>query len=48
MAENRVRLLQALCAVDRAPEYVPNARQFGLAEGSHVVLPFNQLAVRKR
>ncbi|KAB0405420.1 hypothetical protein E2I00_018925, partial [Balaenoptera physalus] len=42
-----VFVLLALCAVDRAPEYVPNARQFGLAEGSHVVLPFNQLAVRK-
>ncbi|XP_031295017.2 laminin subunit alpha-1 isoform X1 [Camelus dromedarius] len=37
-----------LCAVDRAPEYVPNAHQFGLTEGSHFVLPFNQLAVRRR
>ncbi|XP_039074653.1 laminin subunit alpha-1 isoform X2 [Hyaena hyaena] len=36
------------CAVDRAPEYVPNAHQFGLTQGSHFVLPFNQLAVRKR
>ncbi|DAA15893.1 TPA: laminin, alpha 1-like [Bos taurus] len=37
-----------LCATERAPEYIPNAHQFGLAEGSHLVLPFNQLAVRKR
>ncbi|KAI4555165.1 hypothetical protein MJT46_015551 [Ovis ammon polii x Ovis aries] len=37
-----------LCATERPPEYVPNAHQFGLAEGSHLVLPFNQLAVRKR
>ncbi|XP_024619438.1 laminin subunit alpha-1 [Neophocaena asiaeorientalis asiaeorientalis] len=37
-----------LCVADRAPEYVPNAHQFGLAGGSHLVLPFNQLAVRKR
>nr|XP_020733720.1 laminin subunit alpha-1 [Odocoileus virginianus texanus] len=37
-----------LCAMDGAPEYVPSAHQFGLAEGSHLVLPFNQLAVRKR
>uniref|UniRef100_A0A671ETU2 Basement membrane-specific heparan sulfate proteoglycan core protein n=1 Tax=Rhinolophus ferrumequinum TaxID=59479 RepID=A0A671ETU2_RHIFE len=36
------------CAVDRAPEYVPNAHQFGLVQSSHFVLPFNQLAVRKR
>ncbi|KAM5218754.1 laminin subunit alpha-1 isoform 1-T1 [Hipposideros larvatus] len=36
------------CAVDGAPEYVPNAHQFGLMQGSHFVLPFNQLAVRKR
>ncbi|XP_077756139.1 laminin subunit alpha-1 [Canis aureus] len=36
------------CAVDRAPEYIPNAHQFGLMQGSHFVLPFNQLAVRKR
>ncbi|KAL1287376.1 LAMA1 [Ovibos moschatus] len=37
-----------LCATESPPEYVPNAHQFGLAEGSHLVLPFNQLAVRKR
>uniref|UniRef100_A0A452DRB5 Laminin G domain-containing protein n=2 Tax=Capra hircus TaxID=9925 RepID=A0A452DRB5_CAPHI len=37
-----------LCAMERPPEYVPNAHQFGLAEGSHLLLPFNQLAVRKR
>lgn len=43
-----VPLLQGLCAMDRAPEYVPSAHQFGLAEGSHLMLPFNQLAVRKR
>ncbi|XP_036906226.1 laminin subunit alpha-1 isoform X2 [Sturnira hondurensis] len=36
------------CAVDGAPEYVPDAHQFGLTQGSHLVLPFNQLAVRKR
>nr|XP_035961897.1 laminin subunit alpha-1 isoform X1 [Halichoerus grypus] len=36
------------CAVDRAPEYIPNAHQFGLMQSSHFVLPFNQLAVRKR
>ncbi|CAK6447793.1 unnamed protein product [Pipistrellus nathusii] len=36
------------CAVDGTPEYVPNAHQFGLAQSSHFVLPFNQLAVRKR
>ncbi|XP_066103211.1 laminin subunit alpha-1 [Saccopteryx bilineata] len=36
------------CAVERAPEGVPNAHQFGLAQGSHLVLPFNQMAVRKR
>lgn len=48
MAENHVHVLQELCVADRAPEYVPNAHQFGLAGGSHLVLPFNQLAVRKR
>ncbi|KAK1337594.1 hypothetical protein QTO34_002227 [Cnephaeus nilssonii] len=36
------------CAMDGTPEYVPNAHQFGLAQSSHFVLPFNQLAVRKR
>ncbi|XP_036274949.1 laminin subunit alpha-1 [Pipistrellus kuhlii] len=36
------------CVVDGTPEYVPNAHQFGLAQSSHFVLPFNQLAVRKR
>ncbi|XP_044239068.3 laminin subunit alpha-1 isoform X2 [Ursus arctos] len=36
------------CAVDRAPEYIPHAHQFGLTQSSHFVLPFNQLAVRKR
>nr|XP_036864248.1 laminin subunit alpha-1 isoform X1 [Manis javanica] len=36
------------CAVDRAPEYVPSAHQFGLAQGSHFMLPFNQSAIRKR
>lgn len=48
MAVSRVYLLQELCAMERPPEYVPNAHQFGLAEGSHLLLPFNQLAVRKR
>ncbi|XP_032166436.1 laminin subunit alpha-1 [Mustela erminea] len=36
------------CAVDRAPDYIPSAHQFGLSQSSHFVLPFNQLAVRKR
>ncbi|XP_045637894.1 laminin subunit alpha-1 isoform X1 [Ursus americanus] len=36
------------CAVDRAPEYIPHAHQFGLTQSSHFVLPLNQLAVRKR
>ncbi|XP_044514002.1 laminin subunit alpha-1 [Gracilinanus agilis] len=36
------------CVVDREPDYVPNAHQFGLASGSHLILPFNQFAVRKR
>ena len=48
MAVSRVYLLQELCAMERPPEYVPNAHQFGLAEGSRLLLPFNQLAVRKR
>jgi len=48
MAVSHMHLLQELCATERAPEYIPNAHQFGLAEGSHLVLPFNQLAVRKR
>lgn len=43
-----LRVLQGQCAVDRAPEYIPNAHQFGLMQSSHFVLPFNQLAVRKR
>uniref|UniRef100_A0A4X2L7R5 Laminin subunit alpha-1 n=1 Tax=Vombatus ursinus TaxID=29139 RepID=A0A4X2L7R5_VOMUR len=30
------------------PDYVPNAHQFGLDAGSHLVLPFNQSAVRKK
>nr|XP_023503193.1 laminin subunit alpha-1 isoform X3 [Equus caballus] len=36
------------CAPDRAPEYVPNAHQFGLTQGSHFVLAFNESSVRKR
>ncbi|XP_036620494.1 laminin subunit alpha-1 [Trichosurus vulpecula] len=36
------------CAVDGEPDYVPSALQFGLAAGSHLVLPFNQSAVRKK
>lgn len=43
-----VLFLQHQCAMDGAPEYVPNAHQFGLVQSSHFVLPFNQLAVRKR
>uniref|UniRef100_A0A8D1QRG4 Basement membrane-specific heparan sulfate proteoglycan core protein n=1 Tax=Sus scrofa TaxID=9823 RepID=A0A8D1QRG4_PIG len=37
-----------VCAVDRAPEFISNAHQFGLTQGSHLVLPFNQLVVRRR
>lgn len=44
----RLHLLQEQCAVDRAPEYIPHAHQFGLTQSSHLVLPLNQLAVRKR
>ncbi|XP_012413663.1 laminin subunit alpha-1 [Trichechus manatus latirostris] len=36
------------CAVDRAPDFVPGAHQFGLAQDSHFVFPFDQSAVRKR
>ncbi|XP_029420162.1 laminin subunit alpha-1 isoform X2 [Nannospalax galili] len=36
------------CAVDPTPGYVPSAHQFGLSQSSHLVLPFNQSAVRKR
>uniref|UniRef100_A0A8C4MR81 Laminin subunit alpha-1 n=1 Tax=Equus asinus asinus TaxID=83772 RepID=A0A8C4MR81_EQUAS len=43
-----VRLLQERCAPDQAPEYVPNAHQFGLTQGSHFVLAFNESSVRKR
>ncbi|XP_047649705.1 laminin subunit alpha-1 isoform X1 [Phacochoerus africanus] len=37
-----------VCAVDRAPEFISNAHQFGLTQSSHLVLPFNQLVVRRR
>uniref|UniRef100_A0A8D1SQ27 Basement membrane-specific heparan sulfate proteoglycan core protein n=1 Tax=Sus scrofa TaxID=9823 RepID=A0A8D1SQ27_PIG len=37
-----------VCAMDRAPEFISNAHQFGLTQGSHLVLPFNQLVVRRR
>uniref|UniRef100_A0A2K5DHR9 Laminin subunit alpha-1 n=1 Tax=Aotus nancymaae TaxID=37293 RepID=A0A2K5DHR9_AOTNA len=36
------------CAADAAPEYVPSAHQFGLTQNSHLILPFNQSAVRKK
>ncbi|XP_026264666.2 laminin subunit alpha-1 [Urocitellus parryii] len=36
------------CAVDIAPGYVPGAYQFGLSQSSHLMLPFNQSAVRRR
>ncbi|MBZ3888985.1 Laminin subunit alpha-1 [Sciurus carolinensis] len=36
------------CAVDIAPGYVPGAYQFGLSQSSHLTLPFNQSAVRRR
>ncbi|XP_007947206.1 laminin subunit alpha-1 [Orycteropus afer afer] len=36
------------CTVDEAPDFVPNAHQFGLAQNSHFVFPFDQSAVRKR
>ncbi|XP_006164208.1 laminin subunit alpha-1 [Tupaia chinensis] len=36
------------CAVDTVPEYVSGAHQFGLTQSSHLMLSFDQLAVRKR
>ncbi|XP_037662104.1 laminin subunit alpha-1 isoform X2 [Choloepus didactylus] len=36
------------CAMDRAPDYIPDAHQFGLAPGSHLALPFNQSAARRK
>ncbi|KAK2094641.1 Laminin subunit alpha-1 [Saguinus oedipus] len=39
---------QEQCSADAAPEYVPSAHQFGLTQNSHLILPFNQSAVRKK
>ncbi|EMP33411.1 Laminin subunit alpha-1 [Chelonia mydas] len=36
------------CAQDSIPDHVPSAHQFGLAKGSHIVLPFNQSTVRRK
>lgn len=36
------------CAVETIPDYILGAHQFGLAQDSHFVLPFNQSSVRKR
>ncbi|XP_042555133.1 laminin subunit alpha-1 [Dipodomys spectabilis] len=36
------------CAADVTSGYVSGAHQFGLSQSSHLVLPFNQSAVRKR
>ncbi|XP_054980794.1 laminin subunit alpha-1 [Sorex araneus] len=36
------------CAVETVPHYILGAYQFGLAQDSHFVLPFNQSSVRKR
>ncbi|KAM4688464.1 laminin subunit alpha-1 [Discoglossus pictus] len=36
------------CAQEILPDYIPNAHQFGLTKGSHIVLPFDQSAVRRK
>ncbi|KAM6217502.1 laminin subunit alpha-1 [Rhynchocyon petersi] len=36
------------CAVDRTPDFVPRAHQFGLEQDSHFMFLFNQSDVRKR
>ncbi|XP_029446888.1 laminin subunit alpha-1 [Rhinatrema bivittatum] len=40
---------KAQCAVDeKKPDHVPDAHQFGLTKSSHLVLPFDQSAVKKK
>ncbi|CAJ0966335.1 unnamed protein product, partial [Ranitomeya imitator] len=36
------------CAQDILPAYVPDAHQFGLTRGSHIILPFDQSTIRRR
>ncbi|XP_053323848.1 laminin subunit alpha-1-like [Spea bombifrons] len=36
------------CALEMKPDHVPDAHQFGLTQGSHIVLPFDQSAVRRK
>ncbi|KAM4704989.1 laminin subunit alpha-1 [Rhinophrynus dorsalis] len=36
------------CAQEILPDHVPNAHQFGLTQGSHIVLPFDQSSVRRK
>ncbi|MEE6464431.1 hypothetical protein FKM82_006256 [Ascaphus truei] len=36
------------CAQEILPDHVPGAHQFGLTKGSHIVLPFDQSAVRRK
>ncbi|OCT76655.1 hypothetical protein XELAEV_18031856mg [Xenopus laevis] len=36
------------CAMEPLPDHVPDAHQFGLTTGSHIVLPFNQSTVRRK
>uniref|UniRef100_A0A8C5PK68 Laminin subunit alpha-1 n=1 Tax=Leptobrachium leishanense TaxID=445787 RepID=A0A8C5PK68_9ANUR len=36
------------CVLEVLPDHVPNAHQFGLTKGSHIVLPFDQSTVRKK
>ncbi|XP_072008302.1 laminin subunit alpha-1 [Engystomops pustulosus] len=36
------------CAQDILPAHIPDAHQFGLTRGSHIILPFDQSTVRRR
>ncbi|XP_038603188.1 laminin subunit alpha-1 [Tachyglossus aculeatus] len=36
------------CATEEVLDYIPGAHQFGLVQGSHLVLPFNHSTVRKK
>ncbi|XP_069813854.1 laminin subunit alpha-1 isoform X1 [Dendropsophus ebraccatus] len=36
------------CAQHILPAHVPDAHQFGLTRGSHIILPFDQSAIRRR
>eukprot|EP00079_Xenopus_tropicalis_P016422 XP_004915294.1 PREDICTED: laminin subunit alpha-1 isoform X1 [Xenopus tropicalis] len=36
------------CTDEMLPDHVPDAHQFGLTTGSHIVLPFNQSTVRRK